>query len=124
MVALTSFYRQVYAVLGAPLANGLLCSGAPAIVCCYIYVGGANKLDKCKLVPILLWIYVCLGAGVIPDAGEPRMGLSILLVHGDIQAIELVATGDLGYGIYVYTPIKVRFKGMNTSYHIFPDYQA
>ena len=31
-----------------------------------IYVGGANKLDKCKLVPILLRIYVCLGAGELP----------------------------------------------------------
>ena len=49
----------------APLAKGtakMVCSacsaGALLLVCSAagIYVGGANKLDKCKLVLILLWI--------------------------------------------------------------------
>lgn len=52
------------------------------------------------------------------------MGIYILLVHGDIKAIELVPADDIGYGIHVCTPIKVRFKGMNTSDPIFPEYQA
>ena len=51
-----------------------------------------------------------LSVSEIPGAAVSRMGLSILLVHGDIKAIELVSAGELGYGIYVYMPIKVRFK--------------
>ena len=46
------------------------------------------------------------------------MGPCIRLIDGDIKAIELVLTGELGSGIYVYTPIEVRVKGMNTSHSL------
>ena len=59
-----------------------------------------------------------LSVSEIPGAAVSRMGPCILVVHGDIKAIELVLTGELGYGIYVYTPIEVRFKGINTSHSL------
>lgn len=57
------------------------------------------------------------------------MGPCIRLVDGDIKASEPVPeTSALNifdrYGIRVTTTIKVRFKGMNTSDPIFPNYQA
>lgn len=57
------------------------------------------------------------------------MGPCIRLVDGDIKASEPVPTDNRNnifdkYGIRVTTTIKVRFKGMNTSDPIFPQYQA
>lgn len=57
------------------------------------------------------------------------MGPCIRLVDGDVKASEPVPTNNTQnifdkYGIRVTTTIKVRFKGMNTSDPIFPDYQA
>lgn len=57
------------------------------------------------------------------------MGPCIRLVDGDIKASEPVPTDNRNnifdqYGIRVTTTIKVRFKGMNTSDPIFPEYQA
>lgn len=57
------------------------------------------------------------------------MGPVIRLVDGDIKASEPVPTDNRNnifdkYGIRVTTTIKVRFKGMNTSDPIFPDFQA
>ena len=47
----------------------LWCSALKVVVA--IYVGGANSLDKCKLVPILLRIYVCLGKKVYDPLTKP-----------------------------------------------------
>lgn len=57
------------------------------------------------------------------------MGPCIRLVDGDVKASEPAPTNNKNnifdkYGIRVTTTIKVRFKGMNTSDPIFPDFQA
>ena len=57
------------------------------------------------------------------------MGPCIRLIDGDVKASEPTPGSpaqnifDL-YGIRVTTTIKVRFKGMNTSDPIFPEFQA
>ncbi len=60
----------------------------------------------------------------IPGPDESRMGPYIRLIDGDIKASEPVPAGELGYGIHVFTPIKMWFNGMNTSDPIFPEFQA
>ncbi|QXF14477.1 capsid protein [Macochavirus kuci] len=57
------------------------------------------------------------------------MGPCIRLIDGDVKATEPIPENPVNnifdmYGIRVTTTIKVRFKGMNTSDPIFPNYQA
>ena len=78
-----------------------------------------------------------MGRGYLPTDIDDRaltekqywMGPCIRLIDGDIKASEPVPeTSAMNifdrYGIRVTTTVKVRFKGMNTSDPIFPNYQA